>query len=148
MRLCDVQQYKELIELALKELVNAAEELTTETSPTTPLPRFREFIFIEKNEEKVSWPGRDWEGYYLPEYFYTPIDKACSNINITCISILRLSGGQSRLILKALRRIQAATEWCKARTEGRKRAAEEIRKQQQKFADELDAEIVFSALKK
>ena len=66
----------------------------------------------------------------------------------TSDSLLAVCGHQPRKVLRCLRRIQAATAWCYARAEGRKRAAEEILRQQQGAADTLKAEAAMQALGK
>jgi hypothetical protein len=62
--------------------------------------------------------------------------------------ILKLLGYQPRNVLRALRRIQAATAWCQARAQGRRRAAREILHQQRAAAAILEAEVAIRALQK
>lgn len=55
---------------------------------------------------------------------------------------------QPRLILRAVRRIEAATRWCEARAAGRKRAAEEILRQQAEAEEKLAAMAAIDAMAK
>ena len=62
--------------------------------------------------------------------------------------IIDRSGAHPRRLLRALRRIEAATAWCYARAEGRKRMAEEILRQQAKARETLEAEAAIRALRR
>jgi len=53
--------------------------------------------------------------------------------------ICKMCKYQPAKILKVIRRIEAAVEWCKRRTKGRKRTAEEILRQQKKAVDVITA---------
>lgn len=144
-----MEQYEKLITKALAELAASAEKLEAPTFPATPLPRpkiFRiigcvHFPYIYRNGE-ISWLS------------LATGSEACSgslrwhsNRGVIAKRICKLAQYQPRLILRALRQIQAAIAWCEVRAEGRKRAAEEIMRQQSAALEALDAEIAMAALK-
>ena len=142
-----MDEYVRILTAALTDLATAARKLTVETVPQTPLPRPREFVFISADGKKVSWPATEagtkrvwWE------YCRTAVAAVCRT-DAAASSILLLSRYQPRPILRALRRIQAATAWCEARAEGRRRAAQEILRQQRAAAEVLEAEAAMQALK-
>jgi len=150
----DRQVYANVLRAALLEWKDSVKEMVRETTPSTPLPRERKIVLIPG---ALSWPytrmrdpkdknrdpdifyyvwGRDvWRGYTALD------DNALPDI------IIRLCAGQPRLILRVLRRIQAASAWCRARGEGRKRQAEEILRQQAQAVQALEAEAALAALK-
>lgn len=141
-----MNNYAVLIKEALQELHAAVEELNRAGDGMVPNPRPRVFDF----GAGVSWPGRKKDG----ELTFDMISLLGTNyalckhcIEHTFTPAFTSSLKQPRLILRALRRIQAATAWCKARAEGKRRAAENIRRQQQKAVDSLDAELVLARLK-
>ena len=121
--------YSDLVTAALEDLNSAAEKMVAQTTPATPMPRPRIFIICET----VSWP-------FLRSDSSPCRDRIASKIVVGCKK-------QPRLILRAIRRIQAATAWCKARTEGRRRQAEEILRQQSAAVEALEAEAAMLALK-
>jgi len=137
-----------LIQAALCELKEAAQKMVEDTVPATPLPRPRRFVFVrgveypyinkkgEPNWESVKVGGN--EGY-LPG----SISYYC---NVTH-DIAARTQFKPRNVLRAIRRIQAATEWCKARHKGRLRAAKEVVKQQKKAYEILEAELAINNLK-
>jgi len=145
----DYKNYEEVIRAALYELDAAAKRMIKKTVPATPLPRPRQFQLTPggwvwpfiKDDGRIHWnmiqnrptgATRDLTNALWGETAEV-ICKACEN--------------RPRLILRALRRIQAATAWCEARTEGRKRQVEEILRQQQKAVEALEAEAAILALK-
>lgn len=141
----DYMDYKNILREALQQLGRAAERLEKNSVPNVPLPRPRKFSFAAE----VQWPyiNKDnrvvfTEAYHL--YNYSILNYG---VNYIADGILAGCGGQPRLILRALRRIQAATAWCEARAEGRQRAAEEILRQQAKAVEALEAEAAMLALK-
>ena len=69
-------------------------------------------------------------------------------IESTAKKICELFYYQPARILKVSRWLESVTEWCKKRTEGRKRAAEEILKQQKKAVDVITALSVTRKLTK
>jgi len=145
------EQLHELVEAKLRELRRAIYELQQHTVPYTPLPRPKVFKLFDDGNVQIIWPSRLSnlsDGLYtirIGDYEYSfqysveiyPVRKICE----AC-------GYQPAKILKVIRRIDAAIEWCKRRTEGRKRAAEEILKQQTKAIDILNAISVAYKLSK
>jgi hypothetical protein len=138
--------YQSLLKAALKDLNKAIGRMTEQTIPATPLPRPRIFIFTEK----LSWPYIEEQDAKLRFLHFCNMNKPLAYWNSTTTAVERIqqcAGSQPRKILRALRRIQAATAWCEARAEGRKRQAEEILRQQQKAIEILEAEAAMLALK-
>ena len=129
------EQLHKIIEAKLTELRSAIYELRQQTIPHTPLPRPKVFKLFN---DEIIWPhrsddlytirvgDRDYDFEYGVEYHV--VEKIC-----------KVCKYQPAKILKVIRRLEAATEWCKRRTEGRRRAAEEILKQQKKAVDALTA---------
>lgn len=143
------QEYEQLIEKALRELGSAVKVMVGPTFPATEPPRPRIFSF----SGGLFWPyvtkGEvSWKKFYCPGeyYLFTFGDDFCDRRSV--IKIINVCGCQPAKILRALRRIQAATAWCYARAEGRKRQAEEILKQQKNAMEILEAEKVMIALNK
>ena len=123
----------ELIESKLLKLRLAIRELERQTIPHTPLPFPRFFKLLD---EKLVWPAR------FNNLCSIKIDNQDSFFLITpdlIEDICKACEYKPSKILKVIRRIEAAAEWCRKRAEGRKRAAEEILKQQRKAADALAA---------
>ena len=148
-----MERYNKLLESALAALDRAVDQLKQNTVPRTAMPRPRVFR-ITRN---VVWPqvrdtgtGPYWKVLWKVLYFeengkgrsieweYTRREAA--------EMIARSCGYQPRKILAALRRLQAATAWCYARAEGRKRQAEEILRQQASALEVLEAEAALQAL--
>lgn len=135
-----------LIEEALIQLGRAVQEMMKPTRPATPLPRERIFEFAPE----VVWPycygGRvDFAKATAGGYWYAlPTQRGGAPHLVQ--SICRGCNDQPRRLLRALRRIQAATAWCLARAEGRRRAAQEILRQQAKALSILEAEIAIRKL--
>jgi len=130
------EQLHKLVEFKLKELRKAIYELQQHTIPYTPLPRPKVFKLF--NKELIVWPNR-------PDDLYTIKVGDCNYDfeygveNHVVEKICKVCKYQPAKILKVIHRIDAAIEWCRKRTEGRKRAAEEILKQQKKAVDTLNA---------
>lgn len=148
----DYKNYEEVIHAALYELDAAAKRMIKKTVPATPLPRPRRleltpggwvwpYVMDTINDEKIHW-----------DMIQNP--RTGGTMDLTNVAywggtarvICKACGDRPRLILRALRRIQAATAWCEARTEGRKRQVEEILRQQQKAVEALEAEAAILAL--
>ncbi len=122
---------KELVAAALEELRKAAESIG-DLSPGVPMPRVRVFEFAPG----LVWPGETpQEGHYWYLYSRLGDRKVLGSGGFKVWAddltemILKRAGGQPRKVLRALRRIQAATEWCRRRAEGRRRAAQEVLRQ-------------------
>ncbi len=138
--------HDELLCEALRELLEAYKAMVSQTAPSTPMPRPKVF----KLAKNTYWPRLDADGV---EWHVFVVGKEQHNLYFdgkfrTSDSLLAVCGHQPRKVLRCLRRIQAATAWCYARAEGRKRAAEEILRQQQGAADTLKAEAAMQALGK
>jgi len=135
------EQYKKLLNAALSDLDRAQGQMNKDTVPRTPIPRPRIFQITPR----VRWPyirsdgGVQWS-LCMSRKYPLHLQKTLDNILNDCHY-------QPRAFLRALRRIQAATEWCRARTDGRRRMAEEILRQQAKAVESLEAEAVMAALK-
>lgn len=146
-----MERYKKLIESALAALNRAVDQLKQNTVPSTAMPRPRVFR-ITRN---VVWPQVHDTGtgpYWKVLYFEFEESRKGRSIEWEHIRreaaelIARSCGYQPRKILAALRRLQAAADWCYARAEGRKRAAEEILRQQASALEILEAEAALQAL--
>ena len=137
------EAYEKLIGAALEELSEAAGKMKIKTLPETSLPRPRFF----KIGRRVIWPLD--EGEREPAWYSASagLDRYSLAARGLSSHICNQAGYQPRKIYQALAQIRAAIAWCVARAEGRKRAAEEILRQQQRFADALDAEAALAALK-
>lgn len=144
-----MERYNKLLESAIAALDRAVNQLKQSTVPRTAMPRPRVF-HITRN---VVWPQvRDTgtEPYWKILYF----EESRKGRSIeweymhreAAEMIARSCGYQPRKILAALRRLQAAAAWCYARAEGRKRAAEEILRQQASALEILEAEAALQAL--
>jgi len=123
------KDYVVIVEKYLKELREARKELLSETTPSTPLPRPRRFWFTRKH----YFPYDDFNHVATCKSF-------CSLANFLddlAQEICEVCEWQPRKILRAIRRIAAAAEWCRKRAEGRKRHAEEILRQQSRWEREL-----------
>jgi len=141
------EQLHELIEIKLKELRKAIYELQQQTIPHTPLPRPKVFKLFSGKDDKIIWPHRPDDLYTIKagdrDYdFEYGVEKHVVE------KICKVCKYQPAKILQVIRRLEAAIEWCKRRTEGRKRAAEEILKQQTKAIDTLNAMSVAYKLSK
>jgi len=140
----------ELIAGALRGLEMAVVEMLKQTTPPTPLPRPRYFRFAPG----LEWPSRDpqllegGENYFSGYYLLTSGAPALSLHEPPGVAraIVKACNGRPRRLLCALRRIQAATAWCHARAAGRRRAAQEILRQQARAAEVLRDEAALRAL--
>ena len=148
-----MERYNKLLESALAALDRAVDQLKQGTVPRTAMPRQRVF-HITRN---VVWPqvrdtGTGTGPYWKVLYFEFEESRKGRSIEYEYMRreaaemIARSCGYQPRKILAALRRLQAATAWCYARAEGRKRAAEEILRQQKSALEVLEAEAALQAL--
>ncbi len=136
------QEMLQLVREKLEELYQADEELLKQTTPPTPRPRFRCFRFTKnitfpafeapKHGQRSHWRTSIWHckaggsgrAYYLD--FRDAAEAICNDCR-----------WQPRLILRAICRIEAAIAWCRKRREGRLREAEEILRQQSRWAKKL-----------
>ncbi len=134
--------YEKLIQAAVQELLSEATRMVQQTSPATPLPRPKTFELAPG----ILWPAPPTEGpyWYQKVVLHNHNSQQVESIGWHIHTIIKRCGGQPQKILRALRRIQAATNWCRRRTEGRQRAAQEILRQQKRAAHILEAEIVLA----
>jgi len=130
------KEIQELVKKKIEELHEAINKLQEQTIPYTSLPHPRTFKLLNENV-KIVWPGqpKDWYGVKVGEHIFRLGLENNHIANMICEACKY----QPAKILRVIRRIDAATEWCKRRTEGRKRAVEEILKQQKKAVDALTA---------
>jgi hypothetical protein len=143
--------YTPLLLAALSDLGAAVKDLTARLTPDVPLPQPRAFRFTDH----ISWPKTgsspcDWDAYGDCGIKVGGTNYPLTHehaLQMIANQVLGQCGHQPRKILRALRRIQAATAWCRARTEGRERMAEEILRQQAKAVEALDAEAAMVALR-
>ena len=134
--------YIAILSTALEDLEAAVDKLEKDTIPYTPIPRIRKFEIVPR---KMTWPyKKDLRSFLTEAHVYGLERWKRKNVSTIIIALCR---AQPRLILRALRRIQAATAWCEARAEGRRRAAEEILRQQARAVEALEAEAAMLALK-
>jgi|GEM_PF-3466947 len=141
------QQLHEIVGLKLNELRQAIYELQKRTVPYTPLPRPKIFRLFDDADVQIVWPSNLDNLYTIriknSEYSF--------QFNITIYLIEKVCIAckyQPAKVLKFVRRIDAAIEWCRRRAEGRRRAAEEILRQQKKATDTLTAISIASKLMK
>jgi len=135
------EDYVELVREKLQELEHVADILLRQTIPYTPLPRPRFFKigpytwpYVDDYDRKISYNKLKAEkGYY--EYLKNAATSLCDYCKY-----------QPAKVVKVIRQIEYAIEWCKKRTEGRQRAAEEIIKQQKKAYDILVSQVVAKKL--
>ncbi len=138
------EQQRVLLTDAIRQLGQAAEQaFDWPTTPQTPRPRLRQFHIVPG---LVIWPYPDqkWSRISVARDTRSIMDSPRDSAE----QILKLLGYQPRKVLRALRRIQAATAWCQARAQGRRRAAREILHQQRAAAAILEAEVAIRALQK
>lgn len=149
-----------LLELPINKLLDAANAMVADTFPLTPLPRPREFIFFEAaNGARVAWPCLRRHraqhslvhAYRSFEYFSTvpPYHRAWgTHPESIARAIVFVNGSQPKDVLRALRMMQAAIAWCKARKKGRERHAQEILRQQAFALEAINLESIMVALSK
>lgn len=151
------KQMETLIRAALRDLDRARGEMQASTFPQTPLPRPRTFVLISRvrgpnyRDCVVVWPYIDHDGQVRWDCIAAVNERGVlyskyfGNYSVP-EELVELAGGQPRQVLKLLRRIQAAAAWCRARRKGRERAAQEILRQQARWAEVLEAEAVLLGL--
>lgn len=141
---------------ALGQLARACRSLITYTRPEVPVPRARQFYIADS----TVWPGNDRFNLviYVPDMSDVVIHRQKEPAPRDWWSMTELEGSkwqrtraakaicgmcrwQPKLMLRALRRIEAAARWCEARAAGRKRAAKEIRRQQKAAAEKMESVV-------
>lgn len=130
---------------ALRDFGNARDDLGRTLVPNGPPPpqvRRRGDVKLAPHVIlSIHQPGGSWIVAYLCRDGRQPDSR---NILDTAAKLAELP--TPRDILRALRRIQAATAWCRARREGQRRAMEEVERQQAQAVEALEAEIVAHTL--
>lgn len=142
----DQENMKILIMQALSELNKAQKDMRTTIKPHVDIPRPRRFLIAPG----IEWPYIAGSNCNYQNLCILVNEKRYSMMffeDSIADEILLKCQYRPRLVLRALRRIQAATAWCEARAEGRKRAAEEILSQQRKAVEMLELEAALLALK-
>lgn len=134
--------WKKTLEDGLKRLIEAQKAMRTleiedpEVS-IVPIPRPRIFDIAPG----VRWPKIDINGDVL--WSYIVLDHIDSLVleyysDIVASRIFMACKYQPRLILRAIHRIHAAIAWCEARAEGRRRAVQELLRQQGRAVERLE----------
>lgn len=143
--------------MALADLEHGRRALASQTTPHTPLPRSRLLLLAgvakeSQEKEKSFWfdggSSIEWRCVLVrrdKHDLFWGIEQPEQRAEMAA-AIADVCGWQPRRMLRALRRIQAATAWCQARAAGRQRAAAEILRQQAGAAAMIEAEAALVAL--
>jgi hypothetical protein len=151
----DLQKHgKNLLSDALTQLWKAMFELTRPTYPPTPLPRppAKPVRLTRKLELRVNVEDgrcvvvRIFAGERLMRSFevHDKTDYAKNPSDLVERMMPHLS--RPRALANCLRQLQWLTVWMRKRAEGRRRAAEEILRQQRKWVEKLESEIALRKL--
>jgi hypothetical protein len=144
-----LEQWERIIWDALYELKQAADRMTIEIRPLVPLPRPRQFeiapgMFWPMIAENIRWTVI--VNSSTKSYHHLPSSKRWATEKGAAEAVLKACRYRPRLILRSLRRIQAAAAWCEARYQGRLRMAEEILRSQRAAVEALEAEAAMAVL--
>lgn len=140
----NTDEYLQVLSDALLHLSMAWRAARSHTRPEVPAPRVRKWYFAPR----VVWPYNETTydvaiyrtaNFIQNSWIISDIESFQSSRDRAAEAICEACKWQPRLILRAVRRIQAATRWCEKRMKGRKRAAEEILRQQAEAEEELEA---------
>lgn len=138
------QEIRELLARELELTREALRRLLEPTQPETPLPRRRRFTLAPgiywPASEKASWyevcrEGGRWYDLQFSTGARDLVDDIATAV-----------GWQPRGIMRAVENIRRWRAWLEARRAGRLRAAEEILRQQQRWTERLENEIVLDRL--
>jgi len=152
------EQMIRLVARALRALEEAVRAMTAETTPRAPMPRPRVFVLGRYREDRqavLRWPyvgGNTvqwgWVEAFRPNaYPHTwGLFDDRQNEEAARVLVRECAWGRPAEVLRIIGRIEAATNWCRARAEGRRRHAEEILRQQARAAEVLRALEVLEAL--
>jgi hypothetical protein len=151
----DLQKHwPELLSEALDQLWRAMMKLTRPTLPQTPLPRppakpvrvTREVELRVEIENSRSVAVRVFaDGYCLESLrVWDTTTYTVDHSDLARKMIPYLS--RPRALANCLRRLQWLTVWMYKRAEGRRRAAEEILRQQRKWVEKLESEVALQKL--
>lgn len=134
------EEYVNIIAHALERLSTAWRAANEHGHPEGRLSRVRKFFVApdalwpydyNSIETGIRIPYKEWEAasiFRINKYPYESAEAICASCK-----------WQPRLILRSLRRIESAIRWCEARAAGRKRAAEEILRQQKAAAEKRES---------
>jgi hypothetical protein len=147
------KQGRELLSEAVERLWAAMIELARPTSPPTPLPRppakpirvSRELEMRVRIDERSVTVGAFAEGRCLGDL------QVWDTTNYTIdpsdfVGRVMPYLHSPRAVASFLRQLQWLTAWMRKRAEGRRRAAEEILRQQRKWVEMLESEIALRKL--
>lgn len=127
----------EVMTLALWELCKAVRDMHEDTKPQTDTPRAREFnlgiargVLIQIHvKTRILCLFRGSKQHWVEE------QKVAASAKRLCEWL----GYKPRLVLRAIRRIEAATSWARRRAEGRSRQASDIARAQKPYQEQIDA---------
>jgi len=139
---------KEIRDLLTREIElvrEALRRLLEPTQPETPLPRRRRFTLAPG----ISWPASEEASWYdvlreKDSRWY--LLQFSTGVRDLADDIATAVGWQPRGIMRAVDNIRRWRAWLEARRAGRLRAAEEILRQQQRWTERLENEIVLDQL--
>jgi DNA-directed RNA polymerase specialized sigma54-like protein len=151
----DLQTHgRELLSEALDRLWEAMRELTRPTSPPTPLPRppakpirvsRKVELRVERENSRTITVDVFVDGRCLGSLrVWDTTNYTVDHSDLVGKMMPYLS--RPRTLAHCLRQLQWLTEWMRKRAEGRRRAAEEILRQQRKWVEELEGEIAMRKL--
>jgi len=140
------------LELAFRQLRRAEDRFQEPTIPHTPLGRPRvfriaRFFWPVKTRAPgglrqahlgfLQWTGKQDNARGAPGPY---------SFEVAIIDILNWTGNQPRRVWRVIRQINAVIAWCEKRAAGRKRAAEEILRQQAPWISKIEAEVLVEEL--
>jgi hypothetical protein len=149
--------WERLFIAALQDLYRAAQEYNEVRSQYPRLPNVR--VPAIRVSAQLIWPAVTHSGKVdlaalsRPSHAMLPRCwcAQCAPLYVAyperVVEVLREDTGQHpRDLLRALRRIQAAAAWCRARTAGLQRALEEVARQQARAVEALETEAAVRTL--
>jgi len=138
------------LELAMKCLVEAEERYHEQTVPHTPLGEPRVFKVARFYWPTIGHaPGSLMTGVLadLPWPTGHGVNSPRLRSYLAAINeILAWTGNQPRRVWRVIRQINAVIAWCEKRAAGRKRAAEEILRQQAPWINKIASEVLVEEL--
>jgi DNA-directed RNA polymerase specialized sigma54-like protein len=144
---------QELLSEALVQLWEAMVELVQPTFPQTPLPRppakgikvvrqeVELKVRVERNKIAVVFRV---DGIHIAELRVSDTDKMFDPSYL--LGKMMPHVDSPRALAHCLRQLRWLTAWMRKRAEGRRRAAEEILRQQRRWVEELEGEIALRKL--
>jgi hypothetical protein len=151
------EQEKYLLSIAFLEVLNAVAELIKPTRPQTPWPRPPKPVILGPNivlnlaRHKASHISYTLELHNRENYVNAlfGIDGPLTSISQSAQDMAQLVTSKTdrpRDLVRVLRQIRGLAAWARKRAEGRRRAAEEILRQQRKWVDILESEMAICKL--